>query len=125
MKATLAEDPQFEVAHQQKDTLALFTILQSVNCSDKSNREAVLTMWMVKSDFIKLRQQKGQSIQDYHESFMASKEVNMALGTNVHTCTGFVEALAREKGLIPGNLTNAEKADLIDEGPKEWLPFTS
>ena len=45
MKATLAEDPRFETIHQRKDTLGLFRILQSVNCSYKSGEEPILTLF--------------------------------------------------------------------------------
>lgn len=81
----------------------------------------MLTIWNAKSDFIKLRQQKGQSVQEYFEWFIALKEVNDTLETNVHACTGLVDALAHEKGQDPTQLSDTERADLISQGSERMM----
>jgi hypothetical protein len=121
MKAAWAEDPRFETTHQQKNPLDLFRILQTVDCSYHSNQEPVLTIWNAKTDFIKLRQQKGQSVQEYFERFVALKEVNDTLGTNVHACTRLIDALARKKGQDPVQLSDNERADLISQGSERMM----
>ena len=91
IKASLAEHAQFEVANQEKDVIQLYKILQSVNFSYRSNQEPILTMWNAKADFIKLRQQKQQTVQEYYERFIAMRDVNETLGNNMHDDLGFVE----------------------------------
>lgn len=52
-----------------------YMIPQNVNFSYKSFQEPILTMWNAEMDFIKLYQQKHQSIQEYYERFISLMEV--------------------------------------------------
>ncbi|MCP4749237.1 MAG: hypothetical protein GY874_24340, partial [Desulfobacteraceae bacterium] len=74
MKATMAEDPKFEDAHNEKDVITLQKILQSVNLSYRSSEEPVKTIWQAKTDFIKLRQGKHQTVQEYYEKIIALRD---------------------------------------------------
>ena len=109
IKASLAEHAQFEVANQEKDVIQLYKILQSVNFSYRSNQEPILTMWNAKADFIKLRQQKQQTVQEYYERFIAMRDVNETLGNNIHDDLGFVEVIAKENGEDPSTLADKKK----------------
>ena len=64
IKASLAEHPDYEVANQEKNLITLLKILQSVNFSYRNNQEPILIMWNAKADFIKIRQQPHQSVQE-------------------------------------------------------------
>lgn len=76
MKATLEENSNFKTVDQSKDTLALYKLLQNANFSYTPSQEPILTMWLAKYDFVRLRQQKGQSVTEYRERFSGMLEVN-------------------------------------------------
>ena len=78
-------------------------------------------MWNAKRDFINLRQQKHQSVQEYYERFVALKEVNETLNTNIHDDLGFIEAIAREKGEDLALLTEADKTEYMEQGRERML----
>ena len=73
-------------------------------------------MWNAKRDFLNMRQQKYQTVQDYYERFVALREVNEALGNNVHYDLGFVEAIARENGEDKDALSEDQKNKYMDQG---------
>jgi hypothetical protein len=50
-------------------------------------------MFKAKYDFIRIRQQKSQSVTDYYEKFNALKGVNETLNTNIHDDLGFSEVI--------------------------------
>jgi hypothetical protein len=56
-------------------------------------------MFKAKYDFIRIRQQKSQSVTDYYEKFNALKGVNETLNTNIHDDLGFSEVIAKEKNV--------------------------
>ena len=76
-------------ANEDKDLIKLYKILQNVNFSYKSSQEPILTMWNAKRDFINLRQEKHQSVQEYCECFIALRDVNKTLNNNIHDDLGF------------------------------------
>ena len=78
-------------------------------------------MWNAKKDFINLRKQKHQSVQEYYERFVALKEVNETLNTNVHDDLGFIDAIARENGEDPSSLTETQKTDYMEQGRERML----
>ena len=121
IKASLAEHPEFERANQEKDMLTLYKILQSVNFSYRSSQEPILTMWNAKVDFIKLRQQKHQTVQEYFERFIAMRDVNETLGNNIHDDLGFADVIARERGENPSTLTDDQKTTYMEEGRERML----
>ena len=125
MKASLAENPTFEAAFKSKDVIELHKILQSVNFSYSSTEEPIFSMWKTKSDFVKLRQHKGQSVTDYYERFVALKDVNDTLETGVHDDKGFVNVIAKEKGTDLTTLSTTQldtfTKDAISEGKERML----
>ena len=78
-------------------------------------------MWNAKADFIKLRQQPHQSVQDYYEKFVALRDVNEMLGNNIHDDLGLVDVIAREKESDLSAATGAEKPDMLQEGRGRML----
>ena len=66
-------------------------------------------MWEAKADFIKLRQQKHQSVQDYYEKFVALKEVIETLNVNIYDDPGLIEVIARAKGKELNSLNDDQK----------------
>ena len=121
IKASLAEHAQFEVANQEKNVIQLYKILQSVNFSYRSNQEPILTMWNAKADFIKLRQQKQQTVQEYYERFIAMRDVNETLGNNIHDDLGFVEVIAKKNGEDPSTLADNKKTEYIEQGRERMM----
>ena len=103
IKSSLAEDPTFKKANEEKDLIKMYRILQNVNFSYKSVQEPILTMWNAKRDFMNLRQQRHQSVQEYYERFIALKEVNETLNTNIHDDLGssMQYPVRREKTPLP------------------------
>lgn len=67
MKACLTEDPTFKQVNEEKDLIRLYKILQGVNFSYRPSQEPILTMWNAKKDFINLKQQRFQSVQEYYD----------------------------------------------------------
>ena len=119
MKATLAEHPDFDKANKEKDVFTLLKILQGVNFSYVNSEEPIVTMFKAKYDFIRIRQQRGQSVTDYYERFIAMKEVNESLNTNIHDDLGFTAVIAKEKGKDLDTMTDDEKSVFEDEAFKE------
>ena len=48
------------------------------------------------SDFIKLRQGKFQSVQEYYERFIVLKKVNASLKNSVHEDAGLLDIVAKK-----------------------------
>ena len=112
MKATLMEDPKFETINQEKDVLGLRKLLQNVNFAyTNKNEEPILAMWKAKSDFVKIRQGKGQSVSEYYERFKTLQEVTESLNIVVHDDLGFSEIIAREKGVDMNDLSDEQKEE--------------
>ena len=78
-------------------------------------------MWNAKRDFMNLQQQRHQRFQEYYERFIALKEVNETLNTNIHDDLGFINSIAREKGEDPSTLTEAQKTDYMEQGRDRML----
>jgi hypothetical protein len=116
IKSCLAEDPTFKRVNEEKDLIQLYKILHCVNFSYKPSQEPILTMWNAKRDFINLKQQRHQSVQEYYERFMALREVNETLNTNIHDDLGFVEAIARENREDVATLTEDKKTEYMSQG---------
>ena len=70
-------------------------------------------MCNAKADFIKLHQQLHQSVQEYYERFIAMREVNETLKTNIPPL-GFVKVIFKEDGKDLATLTDAPKTDYMD-----------
>ena len=121
MKSTLAEDVKFDTANKEKDVISLRKILQSVNFSYRSSEEPIKTMWQAKVDFIKLRQQKHQSVQEYYEKFMALKEVNDTLNINVYDDPGLVDIIARIKRKDGDNLNDDQRNLFLEIGRERMM----
>ena len=85
----------------------------------------IKTMWMAKSDFIKLHQQPHQSVQDYYKKFLDMMDVNDTLNNNIHQDDGLINAIAMGKGKAVGMLTTNEKVTYLNLGRKQTLaiPF--
>ena len=73
-------------------------------------------MWNAKRDFINLRQQKHQSVQEYYERFVALRDVNETLNNNTHDDLGFIDAIAREKGEDTDTLMEDQKTIYMEQG---------
>ena len=73
-------------------------------------------MWNAIHNFVSIRQQPNQSVQDYFEKFTALKEVNSTLGVNLYDNLGMVEVVARENGDDLNALSDAEKNDYLAMG---------
>jgi hypothetical protein len=109
MKSTLAENPSFETVNKTKDLIGLYKILQSVNFSHTNSEEPIMSMWKAKADFVKLRQSKGQSVSKYYERFIALRDVNETLNTNIYDDLGFADVIAREQGKDLTAMTEDQK----------------
>jgi hypothetical protein len=125
MKASLAMDPTFEAIDKSKDVIGLYKLLQKINFSYTPVEEPILTMFKAKQDFMRIRQYDGQSVTEYYEKFLAMKEVNETLGTNIYDDLGFVEVIAREKGKDLDAMTPGEKdqfsTDAMEEGSDRMM----
>lgn len=66
MKASLSEDPDFKTINSKKDVLKLIKLLQSINFNQTNSEEPIVSMFKAKSDFIRLRQQKGQTVTEFY-----------------------------------------------------------
>jgi hypothetical protein len=119
MKASLAMDPTFAAIDKGKDVIGLYKILQKINFSYTPVEEPILTMFKTKLDFMRIRQYDGQSVTEYYEKFLAMKEVNETLGTNIYDDLGFVDVIAREKGKDLDAMTPAEKDQFSTEAMEE------
>ena len=73
-------------------------------------------MWNAKSDFINLYQQKNHSVKEYYERFVALKEVNQTLNTNIHDDLGFIKAIALEKHENLTLLNKTDKMEYMEQG---------
>ena len=115
IKATIAEHPDFTTVHLNKDVLALYKILQSVSFSYTNSEEPMVSIWKAKSDFMRIRQGKGQSVIDYYERFIALKDVNETLNTLIHEDPGYVDIIATEKGVKVANLSDSGQASFTSK----------
>lgn len=52
-------------------------------------------MWTVKSDLMKLRQGRHQSVQEYCERFIVLKEVNESLRNSIHEDPGLLDVITK------------------------------
>ena len=109
MKATLAEDPKFDNINKSKDVLGLYKLLQSANFSYTNNKEPIMAMWKVIADFVKIKQQKGQTVNDYYERFKTMYEVNKSLSTSIYDHLGMGAIIAPEKNINLNAMTPEKK----------------
>lgn len=69
----LEEHPDWKRVNQQKDLIKMLEILRNVNFQHTSTQEPIFTMWNSIANFVRLRQAKHQSVQEYYEHFIANE----------------------------------------------------
>ena len=111
MKATLAMDPDYERINRTKDLIGLYKILQKVNYSYTASEEPIVTMWKAKLDWARIRQQPGQTVSEYYDRFVALKEVNENLQTDLYVDLGFPSVIARERGVDLNAMSEDDRAN--------------
>jgi hypothetical protein len=111
MKASLSKHPEFKTINSKKDMLKLIKLLQSVNFNQTDSEEPIVSMFKAKLDFMRIRQQKGQTVNEYFERFIAMMGVNETLNTNLLDDLGFPQIIAREKKIDLSTLTGTVKDD--------------
>ena len=111
MKATLAMDPDYETLNRTKDLIGLYKILQKVNYSYTASEEPIVTMWKAKLDWARIRQQPGQTVSEYYDRFIALKEVNENLQTDLYVDLGFPNVIALERGVDFNAMSNDDRAE--------------
>jgi hypothetical protein len=120
MKSTLAENPSFEKVNKDKDLIELYKILLTVNFSYTHSEEPIMSMWKAKSDFVKIRQAKGQTVNEYFERFIALRDVNDTLKATVYDDMGLADVIAIEQEKDFSTMTQVEidqfKTNAIIEG---------
>mmetsp|Transcript_44168 Transcript_44168/g.92862 ORF Transcript_44168/g.92862 Transcript_44168/m.92862 type:complete len:151 (-) Transcript_44168:248-700(-) len=78
-------------------------------------------MFQAKLDFLKLCQNKNQSVVDYYEKYIPVKEVCETLEVKVHDDPGLVKIIAKEQGKNVVNLSAAEKEAMMDIGRERMM----
>jgi hypothetical protein len=87
----------------------------------KTSQESVLSLFLTKRDFYKIKQQKGEELQSFYERFEALKDVNESLGISVHDDIGLLEIIAKERGTSVGALSDDEVKEYQKEGQERML----
>ena len=72
-------------------------------------------MWIAKKNFMGIKQGKHQSVNEYYETFIALKDINETLNTNIHDDLGVINIIVREEGLDMSAMNEDEKKAFTDD----------
>ena len=119
MRGTLKEDDDFKRAYNEKDVIALRTMLKAINFNYKKSKEPIKTIWQATKDLILMKQHK-KDIQKYYEDFKTLYNVVRELNKSDHG-SPFVDIICRKNVVDPTTLTPEAKETLIKEGVERML----
>ena len=119
MRGNLKEYDDFERPYNEKDVIALRTMLKTINFNYKKSKEPTKTMLQATEDLIIAKQHK-KDVQKYYEDFKTLNNIVQELNRSDHG-NPFVDIICRENGDDPTTLTPDAKVKLIKEGEERTL----
>ena len=99
----------------------LSTVSPSITRADKSGQEPFLTLFLTAKEFLNLRQGKHQTVTEYYERYVAARDVNATLGTDLFICSGVVSLMAAEESKDVATLTDADRTSYITAGRERLM----
>jgi hypothetical protein len=121
VRAAGKEHPSWETTYQSKDLVMLLQILKTTTFYYKPSQEPILNLLIGKRDFMRVRQKKGQTIVEYHESMKAMIETMESLNLSIHEDEGILEVIAKEHGEDPALLTRQQIVNFMEEGKERMV----
>ena len=118
-RGTLKEYDDFKRVYNEKDMIALQTMLKKINFNYKKSKEPIKTMWQTTKNLI-LRRQHKKDVHKYYEGFKTLNNVVQEPNRSDHGSL-FVDIICRKNGDDPATLTPDAQLKLIKEG-EERMP---